>query len=43
MIPGRPSALARLLIKKGDTAGAQEQLDILLAQWKDADADFVRC
>jgi hypothetical protein len=32
--------LATLLIKKGDAAGAQEQLDNLLAQWKNADADF---
>ena len=33
--------LAKLLVKKGDTAGAQEQLDSLLAQWKNADADFL--
>jgi len=32
--------LARLLIKKGDTAGAKTQLDALLKQWEKADTEF---
>jgi predicted negative regulator of RcsB-dependent stress response len=40
VIPVSRVRLARLLLKKGDTAGANEQLDILLAQWKDADSEF---
>ena len=32
--------LGRALAKKGDAAGAKEQLDALTAQWKDADSDF---
>ena len=34
------SAQDAALIKKGETAGANEQLDILLKQWKDADSEF---
>ena len=41
VVPAARLRLAKLLIKKGDTAGAQEQLDNLLAQWKNADADFL--
>ena len=41
VVPAARLRLAKLLIKKGDTAGAQEQLDSLLAQWKNADADFL--
>ncbi len=33
-------ALGQLLKKAGDTAGAKEQFDALLAQWEKADADF---
>jgi tetratricopeptide (TPR) repeat protein len=33
-------ALARLYVKKGDTANAVKELDTLLAQWKDADTEF---
>jgi eukaryotic-like serine/threonine-protein kinase len=33
-------ALAKLLVKKGDTAAARKELDTLLAQWKDADIEF---
>jgi tetratricopeptide (TPR) repeat protein len=40
VIPVSRVRLAKLLLKKGDTAGANEQLDILLAQWKDADSEF---
>ena len=40
VIPVSRVRLARLLLKKGDTAGANEQLDILLKQWKDADSEF---
>ncbi len=40
VIPVSRVRLAELLIKKGDTAGANEQLDILLKQWKDADSEF---
>jgi tetratricopeptide (TPR) repeat protein len=40
VIPVTRVRLAELLIKKGDTAGANEQLDILLKQWKDADSEF---
>ena len=40
VIPVSRVRLARLLIKKGETAGANEQLDILLKQWKDADSEF---
>ncbi len=35
-------ALGRLLTKKGDVAGARQQFDALLAQWKDSDTDFAR-
>jgi tetratricopeptide (TPR) repeat protein len=41
VVPAARLRLAKLLVKKGDTAGAQEQLDSLLAQWKNADADFL--
>jgi tetratricopeptide (TPR) repeat protein len=40
VIPVSRVRLARLLMQKGDTAGANEQLDILLKQWKDADSEF---
>ena len=40
VIPVSRVRLARLLLKKGDTAGANEQLDVLLKQWKDADSEF---
>ena len=40
IIPLSRLRLARLLLKRGDQAGAKEQLDALLAQWKDADGDF---
>ena len=33
-------ALARLYVKKGDSANAVKELDTLLAQWKDADTEF---
>jgi serine/threonine protein kinase/tetratricopeptide (TPR) repeat protein len=32
--------IAQLLVKRGDNAGAKEQLDVLLEQWKHADTDF---
>jgi tetratricopeptide (TPR) repeat protein len=35
-------ALGRLLTKKGDVAGARQQFDALLAQWRDSDTDFAR-
>ena len=40
VIPVSRVRLARLLLKKGNTAGANEQLDILIKQWKDADTEF---
>ena len=40
VIPVSRVRLARLLMKNGDTAGANEQFDILLKQWKDADSEF---
>lgn len=33
-------ALGELLAKDGDLAGANEQFDALLKQWKDADSEF---
>jgi len=33
-------SLAEALIKQGDRKGANEQLDILLEQWKGADTEF---
>jgi tetratricopeptide (TPR) repeat protein len=33
-------SLGALLVKQGDTAGAKEVLDALIAQWKDADSEF---
>jgi predicted TPR repeat methyltransferase len=41
IIPLARVKLARLLIARGDTAGAQAQLDALLAQWQDADSEFM--
>ncbi len=41
IVPASRLRLARLLIKKSDTAGAKEQLDKVLAQYKNADADFL--
>jgi Tfp pilus assembly protein PilF len=41
IIPLARLKLARLLIDRGDRAGAREQLDALLAQWKDADGEFM--
>jgi len=40
LIPASRLRLAKILLKKGDTAGAKEQLDVLLQQWKDADGEF---
>lgn len=40
IIPLSRLRLAKALIKKGDNAGAKQQLDTLLAQWKDADTEF---
>jgi len=40
IIPLSRLRLAKVLIKKGDTAGAKKELDVLLAQWKDADTEF---
>jgi len=40
LIPISRLRLAKILIKKGDQAGAKEQIDALLKQWKDADGDF---
>ena len=40
VVPSSRVALAEALIKQGDRAGASEQLDLLLAQWKDADTEF---
>jgi len=40
IIPWSRLKLARLLVKKGDQKGAAEQLDALLAQWKNADEEF---
>jgi tetratricopeptide (TPR) repeat protein len=40
IIPLARLRLAKALIKKGDSAGAKQQLDTLLAQWKDADTEF---
>jgi eukaryotic-like serine/threonine-protein kinase len=41
IIPLSRLKLAKLLLKRGDRNGAVEQLDALLAQWKDADGDFM--
>jgi hypothetical protein len=40
VVPGARLKLAQLLVKRGDTTGAKEQLDRLLAQWKSADTEF---
>lgn len=40
LIPISRLRLAKLLLKHGDQAGAKEQLDVLLKQWKDADSEF---
>ncbi|HEX5071515.1 MAG TPA: tetratricopeptide repeat protein [Vicinamibacterales bacterium] len=40
LIPLSRLRLAKLLVKQGDQAGAKEQLDVLLKQWKDADGEF---
>jgi tetratricopeptide (TPR) repeat protein len=40
LIPESRLRLAKILLKKGDTAAAKEQLDVLLLQWKDADGEF---
>jgi predicted negative regulator of RcsB-dependent stress response len=40
VVPVARVRLAALLHESGDTAGAREQLDVLLAQWKDADTEF---
>jgi eukaryotic-like serine/threonine-protein kinase len=40
IIPWSRLKLARLLVKRGDQKGAAEQLDALLAQWKNADGEF---
>jgi tetratricopeptide (TPR) repeat protein len=41
IIPLSRLRLAKLLFARGDQAGAKEQLDVLLKQWKDADSDFL--
>lgn len=40
IIPLSRLKLAKLLLARGDQNGAKEQLDALLAQWKDADTEF---
>ena len=40
VITGARWKLAEVLIKKGNTAGAREQLDALLKQWDKADTEF---
>ena len=40
VIPVARLRLSQILLKRGDTAGAKEQLDALLAQWKSADTEF---
>ena len=40
VIPSSRYRLAKLLLKKGDTKAANEQLDILLMQWQTADGEF---
>jgi len=40
LIPLSRLRLAKLSLKQGDSAGAREQLDALLKQWKDADSEF---
>jgi hypothetical protein len=40
VVPACRMGLARALQKQGDAAGATQQLDILLEQWKDADTEF---
>jgi hypothetical protein len=40
IIPLSRLRLAKALMKKGDSAGAKQQLDVLLTQWKDADTEF---
>jgi hypothetical protein len=40
VITGARWKLAEVLIKKGNTAGAKEQLDALLKQWEKADTEF---
>jgi tetratricopeptide (TPR) repeat protein len=39
-VTGARWRLAEVLIKKGNTAGAKEQLDALLKQWEKADTEF---
>ena len=41
IVPAARLRLAKLLIKKSDKTGAKEQIDKLLAQFKNADADFL--
>ena len=40
LIPMSRLKLAKLLLKRGDTAGATAQLDALLKQWKNAEGEF---
>jgi tetratricopeptide (TPR) repeat protein/predicted Ser/Thr protein kinase len=40
IIAGARLELAEALLQKGDAAGARVQIDALLEQWKDADAEF---
>jgi tetratricopeptide (TPR) repeat protein len=40
VVPAARFRLARLLAKKGDTAGARDHLDALLKQWATADTEF---
>ena len=40
VVPACRIGMAKALLKQGDKAGANAQLDILLNQWKDADTEF---
>ena len=40
VVPASRLSLAETLIKQGDRAGANEQLELLLEQWKGADTEF---
>jgi tetratricopeptide (TPR) repeat protein len=40
VVPAARLRLARLLLKRGDTADARQQLDLLLAQWRTADTEL---
>ena len=40
VVPAARLKLAGLLLKRGNTADARQQLDLLLAQWRTADTEF---